>query len=82
MMPIGLDRAVKRCPFCGNPDVEMILIKPEDGFRVKFAVRCNYDSGGCGAEGGWRHNVDEAVDVWNQRKRKWTGDGKESIGGA
>ena len=70
MMPIGLDRKVKRCPFCGYSDPEMVVIPGRDGFRTRFAIRCNYDNGGCGAEGGWRHSPDEAVDAWNQRRRK------------
>ena len=73
MMPFGYgcNYRVRSCPFCGNPDVEMVIMPGKDGFRTKFAVRCNYDNGGCGAEGGWRHDDQEAVDVWNQRKRKW-----------
>lgn len=72
-MPYGDIGYARRCPFCGNPDLQLIVIPGKDGFRTRFAVRCNYDDGGCGAEGGWRHDPDEALDVWNQRRRKWHG---------
>lgn len=66
-------KRLRPCPFCGNPYVEFVYY-PADGvrlFRGRLAVQCNYDSGGCGAEGGWRHSVEEARDVWNERRRKY-----------
>ena len=58
----------KPCPFCGNDDTIRSIVYPgEEGFRDRFAIRCDYSFGGCGAEGGWRHSEDEAIDVWNGR---------------
>ena len=57
------------CPFCGNPDVTLRRKAGEDGFRDRYYVLCDYDLGGCGAEGGWRHRPEEAVWCWNERRR-------------
>ena len=69
----------KPCPFCGNPNVSLKVYPKEsvaDGvklFRNRYAVLCDYDDGGCGGESGHYLNVREAVDAWNQRRRKWRG---------
>lgn len=47
----------------------MRIIGGQDGFRDQYCVICDYDTGGCGAEGGWRHDPDEALYAWNQRRR-------------
>ena len=60
----------KKCPFCGSDNLFLRVIGGKDGFRDRFCVLCDYDDGGCGAEGGWRHSPAEALDVWNQRRRK------------
>ena len=65
------ERKLRACPFCGNPDLTIAVYKGTDGFRNRYAVLCDYDYGGCGAEGGHRHYIDEAVDVWNERRRKY-----------
>ena len=62
---------LRACPFCGNPRVKLVGIPAGNGFRERFCVRCDYNDGGCGAEGGWRHYMLEAMDVWNMRRRKW-----------
>ena len=54
------------CPFCGH-GATLIKIDGVDGWRDRYAVRCDYMYGGCGAEGGWRHYKDEAIDAWNNR---------------
>lgn len=56
------------CPFCGerNP-VRMMRRKGKDGWRDRFYVLCEYDSGGCGAESGWYHTEEEAAFAWNHR---------------
>lgn len=67
----GLLRA---CPFCGGLESVEIRYKPgEDGWRTRYFVLCDYDAGGCGAAGGERHSVAEAVDCWNERRRKYRG---------
>ena len=58
---------LKQCPFCGFRRAQLITIKGEDGFRDRYAVRCDYEDGGCGAESGWRHSKEEAIEIWNQR---------------
>lgn len=62
---------LRRCPFCGNPEPRLVRYAGKDGFRDRFAVLCDYDDGGCGAEGGQCHYRHEAVLCWNARKRKW-----------
>lgn len=64
---------LKPCPFCGNPEVEIVLYKA-DGvrrYRDRYAVLCYYSDGGCGAESGHFHSPEEAAENWNMRKRKW-----------
>ena len=60
-------KAIKSCPFCGYKHPSLRVIEGKDGFRDRYAVLCNYDDGGCGAEGGWRHYAEEAIMVWNRR---------------
>lgn len=56
------------CPFCGETEsVRMMIRKGKDGWRDRYFVRCEYDSGGCGAESGWYHSEEEAADSWNRR---------------
>lgn len=57
---------LKPCPFCGE-DPQVIRIKGKDGWRDRYTVRCPYDHGGCGAEGGMYHYEAEAVEAWNRR---------------
>ena len=57
---------LKPCPFCGE-EPQVIRIKGKDGWRDRFTVRCPYDHGGCGAEGGMYHSEAEAVEAWNRR---------------
>lgn len=61
-------KELKPCPFCGykRPILRKIFAK-NDGWRDRYSVLCNYDEGGCGAEGGWRHYAEEAIMVWNRR---------------
>ena len=63
----------RRCPFCGFEGVRVIRYA-RDGvhlYRDRYVVRCDFRDGGCGAEGGMRRSPEEALDVWNQRKRVW-----------
>lgn len=55
------------CPFCGNTNPKPRRYKGRDGWRDRFAVLCRYDEGGCGAEGGRYHTLEEAVEAWNRR---------------
>jgi len=55
------------CPFCGNNDPVLITRHGKDGFRDRYTVLCDYEHGGCGAEGGWYHYDFEAVEMWNRR---------------
>ena len=73
-MPSKLSK-LKPCPFCGRDDALRIAVySGQNGFRYRFAVRCDYEAGGCGAEGGWRHSEFEAVCVWDERHRKKRGE--------
>ena len=65
-------RELKRCPFCGKKDPEIVVYEP-DGvkrFRKKYAVLCNYYSGGCGSESGHWGSELEAVAAWNERRKR------------
>ena len=59
---------LKPCPFCGMTyPVNLMCRKGKDGWRDKYFVLCEYDSGGCGAESGWYHSIEEAEEAWNRR---------------
>lgn len=62
---------LRPCPFCGNPNVVLKTKPGRNGFRARYFVLCDYDEGGCGAEGGWRHYREEAETCWNERRRKY-----------
>lgn len=67
------DKMLRPCPFCGNPNVRIITYKA-DGKRYctdRKAVLCDYRDDGCGSESGHWKSVEEAVYMWNQRRRKW-----------
>ena len=57
---------LKPCPFCGT-EPTVIVRRGKAGWRDKFAVLCDHEQGGCGAESGWYHNEEEAVETWNKR---------------
>lgn len=66
---------LKRCPFCGA-DVAEFKVFPEDGharFSRKYGIVCDYERGGCGGAGGIYSTPEEAVAMWNQRRRKYRG---------
>lgn len=57
---------LKTCPFCsGEPTI--IVRRGKDGWRDRYAVLCDYEHGGCGAESGWYHYESEAIAAWNRR---------------
>ena len=59
---------LKPCPFCGEKLTTRLMQRVgKDGFRDRFYVLCEYDSGGCGAQSGWYHSIPEAIDAWNHR---------------
>lgn len=64
---IALDsKPLKKCPFCGGEGT-VIVRKGKDGWRDRYAVLCDYNHGGCGAESGWYHYEEEAIESWNRR---------------
>ncbi len=60
------DPQIKPCPFCGNEGTVRIF-RGKDGWRDRYAVFCNYNEGGCGAESGLYHYEIEAIEAWNRR---------------
>ena len=72
-MPEKKGKKLRPCPFCGFDECEIRVAPWKDGWRSQYFVLCNYDEGGCGAAGGERHSVAEAVDCWNERRRKYRG---------
>lgn len=61
-------KPLKKCPFCGGEGT-VIIRKGKDGWRDRYAVLCDYNYGGCGAESGWYHYEEEAVESWNRRTK-------------
>lgn len=55
------------CPFCGFRAPHLSAHPGTDGFRDRFSVLCDYQDGGCGADGPWRHEREDAIVAWNQR---------------
>lgn len=64
---------IRKCPFCGFEGCFVRMEKGKDGFRDRYYVICDYGWGGCGAAGGERHSMAEAVGCWNERRRKYRG---------
>ena len=64
---------LKRCPFCGNPNVRIVKYAADGHkrFTDRYAVLCDYTYNGCGSESGHWKSAEEAVVAWNERKRKW-----------
>lgn len=60
------ERKLKKCPFCGN-EPTLIVRKGKNGWRDRYAVLCDYEHGGCGAESGWYHYEEETIKAWNCR---------------
>ena len=59
---------LKPCPFCGEEGT-IIVRKGKNGWRDRYAVLCDYEHGGCGAESGWYHYEEEAIEAWNRRAK-------------
>ena len=57
----GADAELKNCPFCGN---DHLCIEVKDG---NCCVICDYGDNGCGACGGNRGSISEAIEAWNRR---------------
>ena len=67
---------LRKCPFCGA-EVAKIVIFPVDGVRLytaRYGIVCDYERGGCGGAGGIYKTPQEAVAMWNQRRRKQRSD--------
>ena len=65
---VKVKEGLKHCPFCGNEPTEIVR-KGKNGWRDRYAVLCDYENGGCGAESGWYHYRAEAIDAWNRRQK-------------
>lgn len=69
---------LKPCPFCEESEpVQMMTRIGKNGWRNRYYVLCEYDSGGCGASSGWYHSEEEAAEAWNRRNR-WLIDAAEA----
>lgn len=61
------------CPFCGHKamlNIHEADVKPFMYFTDRYAILCDYNDGGCGAEGAHRKDKDEAIELWNRRVTK------------
>lgn len=70
-----LNPNLKPCPFCGNKLAPTLMDSEELGREIgneqckniHWSICCDFNDGGCGAEGGFRVNQEAAIEVWNQR---------------
>lgn len=62
-------KRIRVCPFCGHWAVLGNNESDEDynAYFPYFQVVCDFNKGGCGASGGFRKTIDEAIDAWNER---------------
>ena len=74
---------LKPCPFCGNTKTLEVLDEREEYITKwgemfedsplahygnwSKAICCSVHKGGCGAIGGWRKTVEDAVEAWDRR---------------
>jgi len=52
------------------------VVFPADGharFSKRYGIVCDYDHGGCGGAGGIYKTPQEAIEMWNMRRRKFRG---------
>jgi len=63
---------LRECPFCGKCVAGIRIFTPDGRklFTHRYGVVCDYDRGGCGGAGGIYKTPQEAVAMWNQRKRR------------
>jgi len=62
------NKDLKPCPFCGDGHAPTSIVRlGKNGWRDHHAVLCDYGAGGCGAESGWYHSREEAIEAWNRR---------------
>ena len=65
------EEQLKPCPFCGEKEPVRLMVRlGKDGWRDRFYILCEYDSGGCGSQSGWYHTPNAAIDSWNIRNWK------------
>lgn len=57
---------LKPCPLCGSAAALEIDEDRTDGYE-NYAIRCNYNKGGCGTTGGYRETKEKAIELWNKR---------------
>ena len=66
---------LKHCPFCKGQNINIIAcyddtcddVYCEGCDKVRYAVVCNAQRGGCGAASGWRATKEDAITAWNTR---------------
>ena len=59
----------KDCETCSNFESEEVCPAYEEGdFCPYHFVVCSCYKGGCGASGGWKLTVEEAIAAWNRRR--------------
>ena len=67
------NKELRPCPFCAFPYPKVVVLprKAPERFTIKYMVVCDYRNGGCGAASGWCASAQEAIESWNQRKKKY-----------
>ena len=68
-----MTKPLRPCPFCAFTHPKVVLLPPDDvsRFTLKYMVVCDYRDGGCGAATGWCETSQEAMESWNQRRKKY-----------
>jgi hypothetical protein len=64
------DEKLKPCPFCGGEariTIHEVDQKPFMYFTRRYAILCDWNNGGCGAEGLHSKIKEEAIQAWNKR---------------
>jgi len=56
------DYTLKRCPFCGNPNIKFVSYYSEDQERL-YGCECE----DCNCQGPQLEEFDEAIRLWNKR---------------
>lgn len=63
---------IRECPFCGSEELIISEYFPQENevyiyFSKRYAIKCDYNEGGCGVEGTHCKSLEEAIELWNTR---------------
>lgn len=75
---------LKPCPFCGCKELIISEYFPQENevytyFSKRYAIKCDYNEGGCGCESGHYKSLEEAISNWNSRSTEVCIDGGADV---